>query len=201
MNNLTRNSLNVTTTLTLNDIIFSTVIGYGFTQFPKDPSSDVPSTILFILTLIIGIVDWFGNHYFTKTVKDKYSLLFFIIQILTLLFLTQMFDSTSSQGMQRWFLNMGIYLSLYFFWNILTEFNNRTFFISIIIFGSILSYVIFANYCYLPKTILGIGLKCFLTLATALYSLLSIFTYNKITKGKFFDLDRIKYPDYYQRKD
>jgi hypothetical protein len=191
MRNLKLNSNDVSKTLTLNDIIFSTVLGYGFTQFPKEPFSNISSTLLFLLTLSIGIVDWFGNHYYTKTVKARFSLVFFIFQILTLLILTQMFNSTDSSSIQRWFLNFGIYLSLYIFWNILTDFNNKTFFISMIAFGSILSYFVSAYYDYLPKTILGLELKIILPLATSIYSVLSIFIFNLITKHIFFDTQRI----------
>jgi hypothetical protein len=193
MRNLKLTNNDVSKTLTLNDIIFSTVLGYGFTQFPKEPFSDISSTLFFLFTLSIGIVDWFGNHYYTKTVKSRFSLIFFIIQILTLLILTQMFDSTDSLSKQTWFLYFGIYLSLYVFWNILTDFNNKTFFISMIVVGSILSFSVSAYYDNLPKIIFGTELKYILPLGTATYSVLSIFIFNLITKHKFFDIERINY--------
>jgi hypothetical protein len=182
--------------LTMIDIMFSTVLGFGFSQFPKNPIYELSSTMLFLLTMSIGITDWFGNHYYSKTVKTKFALSFFIVQILTLLILSQLFYFSGEEDMKMWFFYLGLYLNLYIIWNLLTTFNNRTFYITIIATGTLLFYFLSYFYDHFPLHFLGFEIKLILTLFTALISLTSIFIYNFFTKNKLFDTDRIIYSSF-----
>ena len=147
------------------DILYGIAIGTGLAMFPKNPLDDIPSSILFLLTLLIAGHDWYEYHSNETSTKENQKFTYFFIQIFIVLMLNQMFVHSTNTNINAWLWYFVIFMVLNTAWNLLFEFENHywyalnSFIIAIIISITTLTSIqnwiaTFSN----AQLVLGIGL-------------------------------------------
>jgi hypothetical protein len=106
------------------DTLYSIAIGIGFTQFPAKPQKNVPAILFFALTLVMAAADWYYYRTFEDFVSSQTEFLYYLLQVITVLILSQMFRHASSRNLRIWICYFIIFVALGAFWNWIVSFSN-----------------------------------------------------------------------------
>lgn len=132
------------------DILYSIAIGIGFSKFPNNPFKDFYDTLFFLATLLIATQDWFEFHNKFDSIANGYHKFWYnFIQVLSILFLSQMFRHSTSDP-QSWLGYLGCFLLLGSVWTIITPIKNQWVFIFSAVFqgtANILLVIFFKSIC------------------------------------------------------
>lgn len=106
------------------DVLYGIAIGTGFIAFPKNPLTDMTSSLVFLFTLLISAHDWYEYHTNEKYGEGK-MLFYFVIQIFIVLMLNQMFIHASDTTITAWLSYYVIFVSLNVIWNFFLMYENH----------------------------------------------------------------------------
>jgi hypothetical protein len=106
------------------EILYSIAIGIGFTEFPIKPHENLPNAILFFVILFIAAKDWFYYHEFQKLVTPEKKFQSNIVQIISVLILSQLFKQEVIGELRLWIFYLIIFIVAGIYWNWLVAFSN-----------------------------------------------------------------------------
>lgn len=106
------------------DTLYSIAIGLGFTDFPKNPLKNWPAVLFFVFTLVLAALDWYYYRGFEPAIPTERKSLYYILQVVTVLVLSQMFRHSQEDSIRPWLAYFIILNVLGVAWDLLAQVQN-----------------------------------------------------------------------------
>lgn len=113
------------------DALYAIAIGLGFTEFPENPLTNKPAVLFFGFTLVLAALDWYYYRGFESTVPSERRFLYYSLQVVTVLVLSQMFRHSHADVVKPWLAYFIVLNLLGVAWDLLANVQNAAAFVSI----------------------------------------------------------------------